>query len=195
MKYASIDIETTGLNPETCEVIEIGIVLEDTSKQMPVECLPTFHCYIDAKTFAGEPYALSMHPKIFERIARKGGGFNYYTRESVASYIYNFLDGNIDTGMERFDKYRINVAGKNYATFDAKFLSKLPSFDNLIKISRRIIDPAMLYWNPATDEHLPDTKTCYERAGMPGEIAHTAVDDAIGVVKLIRAYLARGGNF
>ena len=31
MKYFSIDIETTGLNPETCQVIEFGAVFVNTS--------------------------------------------------------------------------------------------------------------------------------------------------------------------
>ena len=37
MKYASIDIETTGLDPETCAIIEIGIILDDLAERKPVD--------------------------------------------------------------------------------------------------------------------------------------------------------------
>ena len=43
MKYISIDIETTGLDPENCQILSIGAVIEDTLNQLPFEELPTFH--------------------------------------------------------------------------------------------------------------------------------------------------------
>ncbi|MBN2475346.1 MAG: hypothetical protein JXB62_12110 [Pirellulales bacterium] len=79
------------------------------------------------------------------------------------------------------------VAGKNYASFDARFLSKITSWDKHIQVHHRILDPAALYWQPETDGvELPDTKTCMERADIPGEVAHTAVEDARVVALLIR---------
>ena len=36
----------------------------------------------------------------------------------------------------------------------------------------------------AGDEKLPDSKTCYERAGMNPKVAHTALEDALAVVQL-----------
>ena len=48
-------------------------------------------------------------------------------------------------------------------------------------------ETAALYWQPEIDgAQLPDTKTCMERAGINGEVAHTAVEDAQVVVRLIR---------
>ena len=32
MKYCSIDLETTGLNPKTSDIIEFGAVLDDLEK-------------------------------------------------------------------------------------------------------------------------------------------------------------------
>ena len=40
MKYISIDLETTGLSSETCEVIEFGAVLDDLTTLQPIESLP-----------------------------------------------------------------------------------------------------------------------------------------------------------
>jgi hypothetical protein len=53
-------------------------------------------------------------------------------------------------------------------------------------MNHRTIDPANLFWDPLIDRGLPNTKTCMERAGLDGEVAHTAVEDARVVCKLIR---------
>ena len=44
LPYVSIDIETTGLDPETCQTLEIGAVFDNWT--LPIRELPTFHCYV-----------------------------------------------------------------------------------------------------------------------------------------------------
>ena len=65
--YVSIDIETSGIDPKTCEIIEFAAVLDDLSCAHPpsVDRLPSFHCYLAKDSYTGEPYALSMHSTIF----------------------------------------------------------------------------------------------------------------------------------
>ena len=41
------------------------------------------------------------------------------------------------------------------------------------------------------DTEPPNTKTCMERAGLPGDVAHTAVEDARVVIQLVRLAMAR----
>jgi len=77
---------------------------------------------------------------------------------------------------------KITAAGKNFSSFDLPFLKKIGTFP----FQHRALDPAVLYYRPLEDEGLPDTKTCMERAGMDGKVAHTAVEDAKAVVQLIR---------
>ena len=80
---------------------------------------------------------------------------------------------------------KVIAAGKNFASFDQKFLEKLPNWN--VNFAHRVIDPAMLYFKPFEDDKgLPSTKICMERAGITAEVAHTAVEDAIVVVDLIR---------
>lgn len=66
MKYVSIDIETTGLNPEKCQVLQIGAVIEDTSNPLPFEELPKFNCIVEHDDYLGQPTALKMNSWIFE---------------------------------------------------------------------------------------------------------------------------------
>jgi len=180
-KYVSLDIETTGLNPENCQVLEIGAVIDDGTT--PIEECPTFHCYVDHGLILGEPFAVSMHQTILRRIATHAEGYTYLQPWEVATRFHDFLK---EHGLDS-ENEKIVVAGKNYASFDARFLSKITSWDKHIQVHHRILDPAALYWQPETDGvELPDTKTCMERADIPGEVAHTAVEDAQVVVRLIR---------
>jgi len=180
MKYVSIDLETTGLDPETCDIIEIGAVIDDLSDPSIKAWLPQFHAYVVKENYQGEPYALSMHPEIFKRIATRAEGYQYLAPEEVGKAFFEFLKEN---GLEG----TITAAGKNFASFDAKFLKKLPEFEEWVKIRHRVIDPAMLYWKPEEDgTTLPGTSKCMERAGLSGVVAHTALEDALVVVDLIR---------
>ena len=58
MKYVSIDIETTGLDPETCQILQVGAVIEDTQNLLPLEELPKFNCIVEHPAYTGSPYAL-----------------------------------------------------------------------------------------------------------------------------------------
>lgn len=178
--YVSIDIETTGLDPDTCQILEIGAVIDNWI--LPVEELPQFQCYIINDPIVGEPYALSMHPTILRHIATREKGFLYLERDFVAFEFLNWLCRyGIDPRREH-----ITPAGKNYASFDKQFLDKLPDWKEIIKSNHRCIDPGNLYWHPEKDWSLPSTEVCMKRAGITGEIAHTAVEDALTVIKLIR---------
>ena len=80
----------------------------------------------------------------------------------------------------------INPAGKNLSSFDIPFLkSKIKDWGSIYFLNRSI-DPAILYFDLENDNSLPDMKKCMERAGIAGEVAHTAIEDALVVVKLLR---------
>lgn len=89
------------------------------------------------------------------------------------------------------DPSSLQAAGKNFASFDMQFLYRLPGFPQAVKFRHRVLDPAILFWRPLEDDRLPDSKTCYERAGMDGKVAHTAVEDALAVVRLVRTGVKR----
>jgi oligoribonuclease len=186
MRYVSIDIETTGLNPKKCQLIELAAVIDDLRVQEPLDKLPKFVAQVWRPMYKGEPYALQMHANFFKKIATRDPSLNTMLENEVMDSLRIFLKKN---GYN--DKQGINVAGKNFASFDKRFIERLPKNDE-VKFHHRVLDPAMLYFNPCEDDALPDTKKCLERAGLSGEVPHTALEDALLVVKLIRHKFPKG---
>jgi oligoribonuclease (3'-5' exoribonuclease) len=189
MLYVSIDIETTGLDPETCDVVEFAATLADTTGNYVGEfgerwSVPTFHRYVVQQTYRGEPYALSMHAAIFRKISVGQEGPEEFCYPATLGHEFRcWLREHGVSG-------RVFVAGKNFSSFDLQFLKKLPGFKGLFH--HRTLDPVMLYFDPKMDEELPDLATCKARAGLPATVAHTALEDALDVVKVLTAAFNRG---
>lgn len=178
MKYLSLDIETTGLDPDICDILEIGAYVEDTDNILPREKLPCYHRYINKEIYRGDPFALHMNAHIFGKLLEAKGTSKAVTIYDVEAEFKYFLDKN-------FEK-RVVVAGKNVAGFDLPFLSKLPNWKNGIKLSHRVIDVGMLFFDPRLDTVPPDLKLCKQRAGLPEHVSHEALDDAWDVIQLMR---------
>lgn len=202
MKFVSIDIETTGLDPETCDVLEVGAII-NTDDKTPLSELPAYRFLIKMPTYYGEPYALSMHPKLFKEIAKSKSNVDWglsqpdYTKlcGGPMDFVRTFNEWLVVNGI---DPYQYVAAGKNFANFDAHFLKKLYDGGRYrIGWHHRIFDPASMFVIE-TDELLPGTRTCMERAGIKeldyeGE-PHSALYDAAAVVALIRKGLKMNGG-
>lgn len=68
MKYVSIDVETTGLNPKKHQILSLGAVIEDTNNQLPIEKMPKFEGVILHDEVVGNPIALSMNKELLKMI-------------------------------------------------------------------------------------------------------------------------------
>lgn len=199
MKYISIDLETTGLDPSINQIIEFGAVLEDTKRQIPLDDLPTFHAYITHPRgmLTGNVYALDLNADIINKIKNKKELKNKYNFIKVEHLAHDFLFWLFSNGFELKvknentpDEYRysetFNVAGKNFSSFDKLFLEKVPEFSKLIRIRRRILDPAILCVDWENDESLPSLSECNKRTGFMNDVTHKAVDDAKDVIRILR---------
>lgn len=201
MRYLSIDIETTGLNPDNCDILQFAAVIDDFKNPKPLADLPKFEAIILKKDgYQGHPYALSMHSNLFRKIDTAikkkfevcpETGVRFLAIEQLPQALEVFL---LSNGYEQSSsgKFYINVAGKNFGQFDLPFLNAKVKNWGSIKFLNRVIDPAMLYFDLEKDISLPDMKTCIERAGFNEEVTHTALEDAILVIKLLRKKLLEG---
>ncbi len=196
MVYVSLDIETSGLNPENCQILSFGAVIEDTVNIKPLDELPKLHCVVIHDYIKGEPFALNMNKDIIEMIKEFHQSKDFIAMEqkynckftyedSLAEVFMNFL---LMNGFSKGGngKIEINVAGKNYSSFDDKFLQKLPKWNDLIRTHQRTIDPAILFVDWKKDKTLPNLSKCLERGEFDGEVPHTALEDALLVVKTLR---------
>lgn len=193
MKHISVDIETLGIEPESASIIEFGAVIDDLAVQAPLDTLPRFHAYItppDCGYYSGDPYAMSMHPTILRRIANRESGYNYYDPCVIGAafldFVKKFYFDDKDGIHNIFNlPLKVNVSGKNFAMFDFKFIKYHTNIFDFVYPNHRILDPCVLFINE-TDTILPSTAECYKRAGLESSVAHTSIDDALGVIQLLR---------
>lgn len=184
MIYCSVDLEATGLDPEACDIIEFAAVLDNGGD---LGELPLFHTYVLPRhgAFIGEPYALSMRAEAFRRIATQQAPYLYTAPQDLATVFAAWLAKHNLT-------VPVNVAGKNFGSFDLQFLIAQDSAWKKV-FRHRVLDPAILFLEKG-DTALPNMSECLKRAGLSGDVAHTATQDALDVITLIRAGLARRGN-
>ena len=217
MIYVSIDIETSGLDHEKHKVLSIGAIIEDTEKKLPYEECPKFNAVILQNEITGSPRALTMNKGLIAMIGEYLEGtddvrfnmdtilnYSFHREEDVIKQFYTFLWCN---GFSHLDSPSIlndvngipiidgkskpitlNVAGKNFGTFDKLFLQQLPWWQKLIRTRQRVIDPAILMVDWKNDNSLPNLTTCKERAGIEGMVTHDALEDAWDVIEVLRKF-------
>ena len=224
MKYISIDIETTGLDPEKNKVISIAAIIEDTENKLPFDQCPKLNLAILQNELIGSARAITINKQLISEIAdyqdadietRKlidsESEYKFVREDDIAKEFYWWLDENgfgygfgggdfggshiiivdgktkpVINGTTR--PITINVAGKNFATFDMLFLKQLPWWQKLIKIRQRVLDPAILMVDWKNDSSLPNLKQCKERGGIEGIVTHNALEDAWDVIEVMRKF-------
>jgi hypothetical protein len=133
--------------------------------------------------------------------------YSFYKEDEVVKEFYWWLErngyfqGNNSGGYVQLDNnymkpvingatkpITLNVAGKNFGTFDKLFLQQLPWWQKLIRTRQRVLDPAILMVDWKNDNSLPNLTTCKERAGIEGVVTHDALEDAWDVIEVLRKF-------
>lgn len=126
MRYISIDIETTGLDPEFNQILSIGAVIEDTHLPIPFEDLPKFHAVIKRESFHGSIFALNMNRDLIQamkdhseartdetkKLVEESFGAKFYQEDEVVEALYQFCYRN---GLVELDP---NFLNKQMKTVD-----------------------------------------------------------------------------
>ena len=217
MIYVSIDIETTGLDPLSNNVLSIGAIIEDTSKKLPYDECPKFNAIVLNKQLQGSPRAITMNKEIISLMGEyleskdevreflnNNSGYKFYEEEEVIKEFYTFLWCNGYSFLEspsthingkltpiidgKTKPIVLNVAGKNFGTFDKLFLQELPWWQKLIRTRQRVLDPAILCVNWNEDNALPSLTQCKERTNVEGIVTHNALEDAWDVIQVLRNF-------
>lgn len=171
LKYISIDIETTSLDPKHGQILEIAAVY-DYDSTVPPDLLPTFNSLVGCSDgIQGDLAAIRMNAGLLSEI-----------NENTPS---------IREVSEKFEKWLISLgidgsfyaAGKNFASFDGPWLKEHLTFP--IKWKHRVLDLGSLYLRE-DDSDIPNLNECLRRAGLAKSCTHRALDDAMDVVKCIR---------
>ena len=180
MRYASIDIETTGIDPSRHQILEIGCVVEAADWSTPIKELPTFRALVNPGEIRGEARALKMNADLITELVA-GGDRCLDIHQAVVS-LSDFLRSVFGADAT------ITIAGKNFGSFDFQFLRAVAGWSR-VHHKHRFIDVGTLWWNPLKDTHLPSLPECVRRARIPERAAHKAVDDCLTVIELVRARL------
>lgn len=174
-QYLSFDIETTHLDPKKGHILEMGFVVEDWTSKL--EDLPRLRILmpLDPEDIKGSLFALVLNSQILEKI--KNQESDYCANFNIVNEIINkFL-------IEHFGFDKITAAGKNLAGFDMPWCKEHGlTFVNRIK--HRVLDPGPMFL--VDFGHVPNLKEIKELLGDVDEVAHTAVEDALDVVRAIR---------
>jgi DNA polymerase III epsilon subunit-like protein len=173
-----IDLETSGLDLNRCQILEVGMVkVEGTTVQMN----DTLHFYLEWPQVTYETKALDLF-----------GDRRKDRRKDVP--IVNPAEG-----VERIRKYmdtdrqKWNLGGKNLGKFDFQFLTKYcDGFETLVHHS--FIDIGNKYEDP-WDLNLPKLEVCRDRGVRCGvaisgdSVTHTALEDAVLCAELYVGWL------
>lgn len=215
-KYLSIDTETTGLNASKCDLLEIGIVVFDSLDYFKPTAENSLRIVLCKEEIKGTIFAINMninllneineYSKRFKEEKIEGGIIKKVEKDLTTLYVdakssfdtldypnriaFDSLSMMISQFLQNAEvEPTYNIAGKNFAGFDKNFLAKYYQLERTIldKASHKVLDVGSMYVDPIKDECLPSLDECLERAGLSEEVPHTAVADAILVVKAVQA--------
>lgn len=130
MKYISLDIETTGLDPEFNQILSIGAVIEDTLNPVPFEKLPKFHAVIKRESVYGSIFALNLNRDLIQAMkdysearteelkqeVEESFGAKFYNEDEVVEALFQFCydNGLVPVDLDFLNKQFKIVNGKSY---------------------------------------------------------------------------------
>ena len=187
MRYLSIDIETTGLDPSTAQVIQLAMVVESTETVRPVSQLPYFDMGLVAQGYSGDSYAMGLNERLLEVLRRCSGIHEsrlYRGRAFGVARDFNVWTKAVGFVNDHFGSTKVFVAGKNAAGFDLRFIrAAKPELAD--RFHHRVIDVGSVAlgaghpWTtgvPSMSDLLP--------AGT--EVTHDALEDALDNIRVLR---------
>ena len=165
--FAAIDLETTGLDFERCEVIELAIV--PLNPDFTISAIPEFTAQIKAE-----------HPETAEADALRINGLNPQDGESKAKVRDDIIQWMKDNGIGRITPVAQNLE------FDMRFFAK--TFPDLSKIFGRYGRDSMrlalavndIFRRETGEDRFPKVslQALKDALNIDGDVQHNAFEDA-----------------
>lgn len=128
---------------------------------------------------------------------------NFYYFLQINSFVNSDLDLNLDrmiTKYKDFDsneyivsvfnnkskKVGLNILSKNFNSLDRPLIEKIPRWKQIFKLRSLYIEPSSFCINWKKDEKLPHMGLCKLRSGLGDNISHTAYEDALDNIRILR---------
>ncbi len=200
MRVCVIDTETTGLDPKVHSIIEIAAYNFDLDD--PNQPHHIFHRYAYPEGMVWSAYCLKLHKAMIEMLIE--GRISYDKKCEIFTDFETPKAVDTKNLFRELEQWHMHIAevdqatgkkvsfigaGKNFGTFDWPFIQNLPGYRNIFK--HRVMDPTAAY-RLRTDKVPPELAECKKRAAAMGanfnrlEVTHTALDDCMDVVELLR---------
>lgn len=190
MIYFSLDVETTGLDPSTCQLLTLALVREDTEHpEIPVSELPALHIAVSRRVYTGDPYALGMHAELWKKLAARQWGKRFET-PCVREKLIDDQELSLEcvAWLRRHGvtpTSRAWLAGKNAGSFDLRFAEFLRPY-----FHHRVLDPGSVFWDAANAGGIDSLDALSMQLGFPG-VEHDALSDARRVIEVLRCARTR----
>lgn len=206
--YISVDLETTGLDIEKSQILQIGWVIDDGVS--PLESLEKGTVFIqNEKITYGENYAIGMNAWIFQELMKKPAERKYPTLAPQAGIfkLMTIIDkaaklahaSDVAEGVKKPNQ-RVQIAGKNVSNFDWPIIlnnlkaltvsdsmheheCNMSAQERLSKVDHKFIDVGAVYFDVFGKN--PSFNEINSLIGNT-EISHDALDDAMDVVIALR---------
>ncbi len=184
MRYLSFDIEATGLEKDDL-IIEFGMVPFDASTQ-EINYTLQKHFYIQCPSFEElkpklNPWVIEHNKQLIEQAHTHGIPLSEFQQQ-----LTTYLESPEVTSY--FANQKIILFGKSMNAIDLPFLNRDLGWEYMRKyFSHRVCDLSSFAYNLIDLELLPpeaESGSWLMQHLRLGEVAHTALEDAINTIKL-----------
>jgi len=191
MKYLSFDLEATGLREDDL-IIEFACVPFDAATSTLASEL-TFHCFVECPSFEKlksglDPWVIENNEGLINKAHSEGLSMDdfktqlveYLTSKPVKDY---------------FNQKKITLFGKSMAAIDLPFLNRDLGWNTMRQyFEHRQLDLSSVAYSMIDLGHLPERCTSgselMRELGF-GDVAHTALEDAINTAKMYLEIIKR----
>jgi oligoribonuclease (3'-5' exoribonuclease) len=184
MKYLSFDLEATGLR-ESDLIIEFAAIAFDAESSTIEEKL-SFHCFVKCPSFEDlkgslDPWVIENNETLIRKAHSEGLEISDF-KEELRNYIES------PEMKKYFNNQKITLFGKSMAAIDLPFLNRDLGWDFMRKhFEHRQLDLSSVAYNMIDLNYMPQKCTSgselMRELGF-GEVAHTALADAINTAKM-----------